>query len=98
VAFDPFVSRERDALADAEWLPLDEPVPTSDVVSLHAPVTDATRGLLVAAAIARMKPGAVLVNTARAALVDETALLAAPRDGRLGGAPLDHTQHEPPRA
>ncbi len=55
----------------------------SDVVSLHVPLSPASRGLIGAAEIARMKPGAILVNTSRAGLVDQAALLAALRDGRI---------------
>lgn len=68
---------------------------SSDILSLHCPLTDENRGLIDAAAIARMRPGAILLNTARGELIDEPALVAALREGRLGGAGLDTFANEP---
>lgn len=67
----------------------------SDVLSLHLLLTEATRGFLSAGRIGRMRPGAILVNTARGALVDEAAMVAALRSGRLGHAALDVFLEEP---
>ena len=75
---------------------LDDLLPTVDVLSLHCPLTPATTGLVGTAQLARMKPDAVLINTARGALVDGTALAAALRAGRLGGAAIDVLPQEPP--
>lgn len=74
---------------------LDALLAEADVVSLHVPLTDATRNLIDAARIASMKTGAVLINTARGGIVDEEALADALRSGHLGGAALDVFEHEP---
>lgn len=70
-------------------------LPQADIVSLHCPATDATRGMVNARFLAAMKPGAILINTARGSLLDEAAVAAALRDGRLGAAGLDVFQEEP---
>jgi D-3-phosphoglycerate dehydrogenase len=74
---------------------LAELLATADALSIHLPLTAATRGLIGAAELARMRPGALLVNTSRGEIVDEAALAAALAAGRLGGAGLDVFEVEP---
>jgi len=95
VASDPFIPGD-----DAAWGPvgrvdLETLLSTSDVVSVHVPLGDGTRNLIDAAALALMKPSAVLVNTSRGGIVDEAALAAALRDGSIAGAALDVFSTEP---
>lgn len=78
--------------------PLEALLAEADVVSLHCPLTPVTEHLIDAAALARMKPGALLINTARGAVVDEAALAAALRAGRIAGAGIDVLSEEPPVA
>lgn len=82
--------------ADAPLVELDELLARSDVVTIHAPLGPTTSALIDARAVALMKPGAVLVNTARGPIVDEAALSAALRAGHVGAASLDVFEIEPP--
>jgi D-3-phosphoglycerate dehydrogenase len=93
LAYDPFVTASPDG---TPLVPLEELLRRSDIVSLHAALSKENHHLLDAARFQAMKPGAYLVNVARGALVDETALLAALASGTLGGAALDVFEVEPP--
>ncbi|HML12840.1 MAG TPA: C-terminal binding protein [Xanthobacteraceae bacterium] len=95
ISHDPYVAP--DVLADAgvEGVSFDDLLARSDFVSIHAPLLPATRGLFDAAAFAKMKRGAFIINTARGPLVDEAALIAALDSGHLGAAALDVVATEP---
>lgn len=94
LAYDPYA----EAVPGVRLVPLAELLERSDIVSVHARLTDDTRGLFGADAFAAMRPGAYFVNTARGELVDEVALAAALDGGRLRGAALDVFDPEPPGA
>ncbi|MEM9441577.1 MAG: hydroxyacid dehydrogenase [Pseudomonadota bacterium] len=97
LAFDPYITAD-----DAAWqsvtrvTELTDLLKRSDIVSLHVPRLPSTENLIDSAAIAQMKPDAILINAARGGIVDEEALADALKDGRLGGAALDVLAIEPP--
>ncbi len=97
IAFDAMMDQDHPAYATqgVRCTGLDALIATADVVSLHVPLVDATRGLFSAQRLASMKPGAVLINTARGGIVDEVALAAALKRGHLGGAAIDVFGTEP---
>ena len=95
VTHDPYVSQQALAAAGVESVSFDRLLEISDFVSIHAPLTPATRGLFNAQVFGKMKTNALLINTARGPLVDEDALVSALDSGRLGGAALDVVAVEP---
>ena len=96
IGYDPFIAEDYAHRIGAEIVSLSTVLEESDIFTLHTPVTDATRHLIGEEELARMKPGAILINCARGGLVDEGALLQALENGRLGGAALDVFVTEPP--
>lgn len=91
----PHTARAQNADAEAEYRTLDALLAEADIVSLHVPLAPETTGMIAADALARLKPGAILVNTARGGLVDQRALAAALASGTLAAAGLDVFADEP---
>jgi phosphoglycerate dehydrogenase-like enzyme len=92
VGFDPFLDTWPATITP---LPLDDVLSQADVVSIHVPLSDQTKGLIGSAQFERMKTGAILVNTSRGEICDENAMLAALKSGKLGAAGLDVLTGEP---
>jgi (S)-sulfolactate dehydrogenase len=97
IASDPYVGPEEPAWRELDTRPvtLAAVLGESDAVSVHAPLTEETRHIVDASAIAQMKPGALLINTSRGGTIDEAATIAALRTGQLGGAAIDVFEREP---
>lgn len=95
VAHDPFVTADHAQKLGVELWPFEMVLRTADFLTLHTPLTPATRGLIGAKELALMKPTARLINTARGGIVDEEALYAALQEGRLAGAAVDVFSKEP---
>lgn len=98
-AYDPFLADDRPVWSQS-WgkatpLTLDELLEKADVISLHVPLTADTRQMINAAAIGKMRDGAILINAARGGVVEEAAVVSALRSGTLGGAALDVFETEP---
>ena len=95
IAYDPYLPPEQIRARNAEPAGLEDVLARSDYLSTHLPLSPETRGMLDAAAFARMKPGVRLIAAARGGVVDEAALLAALKSGQVAGAALDVFEHEP---
>ena len=95
IAFDPFLSEERAKQLGVEQVELDELFRRADFITLHTPLTEKTKNIIDAAAIAKMKDGVRIINCARGGLVDEEALAAALKAGKVAGAGFDVFVTEP---
>jgi D-3-phosphoglycerate dehydrogenase len=95
IAYDPFLSPERAVEIGVEKVELDELLRRADFITLHTPLTDKTRNIIDAAAIAKMKKGVRIINCARGGLVDEAALTEALKSGQVAGAAFDVFVEEP---
>jgi D-3-phosphoglycerate dehydrogenase len=99
VAYDPYVAKQRAGQMGVELVPsLDDALRVADFVTIHLPKTSETQALIGAGQLALMRPSARIINTSRGGIVDEAALAAAIKEGRLGGAGLDVFATEPPEA
>jgi D-3-phosphoglycerate dehydrogenase len=95
IAFDPFLSEDRASQLGVEKVDLDTLFERADFITLHTPMTDKTRGIINAAAIARMKDGVRIINCARGGLIVEADLIAALKSGKVAGAGIDVFEVEP---
>jgi (S)-sulfolactate dehydrogenase len=95
IAFDPYLEADDPVWGSVDSVDLDTLLAEADVVSLHVPLSEGTRGLIGPSALQIMKPGAILINTSRGGVVDEAALAVALRQERLGGAAVDVFASEP---
>ncbi len=95
IACDPYLPEQHADWGSTRKVELEQVLAEADVVSLHIPLTGETSNLIDAAALSKMKPGAILVNAARGGIVDEEALVEALKNGRIGGAALDVFNKEP---
>jgi D-3-phosphoglycerate dehydrogenase len=95
LAHDPLVTHERAEQSGAELVDMDTLLAESDVLTVHVPLTDHTRGVIGAAELRRMRPGARVINVARGGIIDEAALAEAVRDGVIAGAAIDVFTKEP---
>ena len=96
LGMDPYVTAEQAALHGVELVDLETLLHRSDAITVHVPLSRATRGLIGAKAIAQLRPGAFVLNVARGGIVDEAAVADALRSGHLGGAGIDVFETEPP--
>lgn len=96
VGYDPLLSDDAVRELGLESMSVDEILESCDIVTLHVPLLPETRGMIGASALARMNPGAFIINCARGGIVDEAALLGALESGRIAGAALDVFETEPP--
>ena len=90
IAHDPYPIKD----SDIRYVSLDELIKKSDVISLHCPLTPDTHHIISAAALKKVKKGAIIINTSRGALIDSLALIEAIKNGQLGGAGLDVYEEE----
>lgn len=96
VYYDVFrLSEEQENALNVRYLPFDELISTSDIISIHVPLLESTKGMVGEKQFSKMKDGAVLINTARGPIVDEIALIAALQSGKLRGAGIDAFTQEP---
>lgn len=98
LAYDPYISPTVGEKVGAEMVPLEELLAAADVITVHTPLSEETRGMIGRAEIAKMKDGVFLVNCARGGIYDEQALAAALETGKVGGAAIDVYEDEPPGA
>ena len=98
VAYDPFIAQDQARDLEIELAPLDEVYARADFLTVHTPLTAETRGIIDREVLAKMKPGARIINCARGGLVDEEALSEAIKSGRIAGAAIDVFTQEPPPA